>query len=186
MTRAPDPLTKIIGAQVRRYRTERGWPAWILSRRCRAAGVLISDQALLSLERGDRGNVTVAEFLALAVALDIHPANLLPGYPAPPDARLAAARRLTTELSRILAGVTPDEAAEAEAADPRLTLAIEDLNLTTRSYNCLRREGIRTVADLVILTEEDVHDIRNVGDGALREIRQKLTDMGLAFATQAA
>ena len=63
--------------------------------------------------------------------------------------------------------------------DPRLDMTIEELDLSVRSFNCLKRAGIDTVGDLVHLTEEDLLTIRNLGRKAGGEVKQKLWDMGL-------
>jgi DNA-directed RNA polymerase subunit alpha len=74
-------------------------------------------------------------------------------------------------------GPSPTDA--ALAAD--LALPIEELTLTVRSYNCLKREGIHTVGELVARSEQDLLDIRNFGAKSIEEVKQKLTDMGLAL-----
>src|SRR5436190_12834782 len=62
-----------------------------------------------------------------------------------------------------------------------LALTIEDLNLSVRSYNCLKREGINTVGDLVQRSEQELMDIRNFGQKSIEEVKQKLADMGLGL-----
>jgi DNA-directed RNA polymerase subunit alpha len=69
------------------------------------------------------------------------------------------ARELNVEAEGIDMGPSPTDA--ALAAD--LALPIEDLDLTVRSYNCLKREGIHTVGELVGRSEADLLDIRNFG-----------------------
>ena len=64
---------------------------------------------------------------------------------------------------------------------PELAMPIEDLELTVRSYNCLKREGINTVAELIALTEDQLMHIRNFGSKSVDEVRDKLTSMGLKF-----
>src|SRR6266568_4419048 len=58
---------------------------------------------------------------------------------------------------------------------------VEQLNLTVRSYNCLKREGIHSVGELVARSEQDLLDIRNFGAKSIEEVKQKLIDMGLAL-----
>jgi len=65
----------------------------------------------------------------------------------------------------------------ALAAD--LALPIEDLDLTVRSYNCLKREGIHTVGELLSRSEADLLDIRNFGSKSIDEVKAKLTSMGM-------
>ena len=67
----------------------------------------------------------------------------------------------------------------ALAAD--LALPIEDLELTVRSYNCLKREGIHSVGELVSRSEADLLDIRNFGAKSIDEVKAKLATMGLAL-----
>ena len=52
---------------------------------------------------------------------------------------------------------------------------------TVRSYNCLKREGIHTVGELVGRSEQDLLDIRNFGAKSIEEVKQKLIDMGLSL-----
>lgn len=53
---------------------------------------------------------------------------------------------------------------------------IEELDLSVRSYNCLKREGIDTVGQLKVLTDEDIRQIRNLNDRSIEEIRTKLDE----------
>jgi DNA-directed RNA polymerase subunit alpha len=62
-----------------------------------------------------------------------------------------------------------------------LAVPIEELQLSVRSYNCLKREGVNTVGDLVQKTEQELMDIRNFGQKSIDEVRAKLDDMGLAL-----
>jgi DNA-directed RNA polymerase subunit alpha len=87
------------------------------------------------------------------------------------------ARELNVEAEGIDIGPSPTDA--ALAAD--LALPIEELTLTVRSYNCLKREGIHTVGELVARSEQDLLDIRNFGAKSIEEVKQKLVDMGLAL-----
>jgi len=62
-----------------------------------------------------------------------------------------------------------------------LEMAIEELDLSVRSYNCLKRAGINTVEDLAGKTEEDMMKVRNLGRKSLEEVLKKMTDLGLAL-----
>jgi DNA-directed RNA polymerase subunit alpha len=65
---------------------------------------------------------------------------------------------------------------------PDLLLPIEDLDLSVRSYNCLKREGVATVGELVQKTEQDLLDIRNFGQKSIEEVKGKLQELGLSLA----
>jgi len=66
--------------------------------------------------------------------------------------------------------------------DKVLEMTIEELDLSVRSFNCLKRAGINTVADLVNTTEEDMMKVRNLGRKSYEEVVNKLADMGLNLA----
>ena len=68
------------------------------------------------------------------------------------------------------------------ARDKILEMTIEELDLSVRSYNCLKRAGINTVEDLTNKTEGDMMKVRNLGRKSLEEVVQKLEAMGLALA----
>jgi len=70
---------------------------------------------------------------------------------------------------------------EEEEKDRLLELPIEELDLSVRSYNCLKRAGINTIEDLVRKTEEDMLKIRNLGKKSLAEIKEKLGNFGLSL-----
>jgi DNA-directed RNA polymerase subunit alpha len=63
-----------------------------------------------------------------------------------------------------------------------LEMTIEELDLSVRSYNCLKRAGINTVEDLTNKTEEDMMKVRNLGKKSLEEVLQKLHALGLSLA----
>ena len=88
---------------------------------------------------------------------------------------------LARELNIAAEGIEvgPSPADESMAAD--LALPIEDLNMSVRSYNCLKREGIHTVGELVTRSEADLMDIRNFGAKSIDEVKAKLTELGLAL-----
>src|SRR5688500_7834410 len=87
------------------------------------------------------------------------------------------AQELNAEAEGIDIGPSPAEG--ALAAD--LALPIEEMDLTVRSYNCLKREGIHTVGELITRSEADLLDIRNFGAKSIDEVKAKLHTMGLAL-----
>ncbi|NLU53655.1 MAG: DNA-directed RNA polymerase subunit alpha [Clostridiaceae bacterium] len=66
--------------------------------------------------------------------------------------------------------------------DKILEMTIEELDLSVRSYNCLKRAGINTVEDLINKTEEEMMKVRNLGRKSLEEVVQKLEALGLRLA----
>ena len=58
---------------------------------------------------------------------------------------------------------------------------IEDLDLSVRSYNCLKRAGINTVEELVQRDEEEMMKVRNLGRKSLEEVQAKLSALGLSL-----
>ena len=87
------------------------------------------------------------------------------------------ARELNSSAEGIEIGPSPTDA--AAAAD--MALPIEDLELSVRSYNCLKREGIHSVGELVGRSEADLMDIRNFGAKSIDEVKDKLGELGLAL-----
>jgi len=87
------------------------------------------------------------------------------------------ARELNVEAEGIELGSGPVD--DQLVAD--LALPIEDLSLTVRSYNCLKREGIHTVSELVSRSEQDLMDIRNFGQKSIDEVKLKLAELGLTL-----
>ena len=65
-----------------------------------------------------------------------------------------------------------------------LEMPIEELELSVRSYNCLKRAGISTVEDLANKTEDDMMKVRNLGKKSLDEVMNKLYSLGLEFAKE--
>jgi DNA-directed RNA polymerase subunit alpha len=86
-------------------------------------------------------------------------------------------RELNEEAEGIDVGPSPAEVADIAA----FSMPIEDLDLTVRSYNCLKREGIHTVGELVGRSEADLLDIRNFGSKSIDEVKVKLAGLGLAL-----
>jgi len=87
------------------------------------------------------------------------------------------ARELNVEAEGIEIGPSPVDEQIAES----LNLPVEDLELSVRSYNCLKREGIHTVGELVARSEEDLLDIRNFGSKSIDEVRDTLANLGLSL-----
>jgi DNA-directed RNA polymerase subunit alpha len=62
-----------------------------------------------------------------------------------------------------------------------MQMSIEELDLSVRSYNCLKRAGMNTVEDLTNRTEEDMMKVRNLGRKSLEEVLNKMAALGLSF-----
>jgi DNA-directed RNA polymerase subunit alpha len=73
------------------------------------------------------------------------------------------------------------EAAGAELYNENLNRSVEELELSVRSYNCLKNANIQTIGDLVVRTEADMLKTKNFGRKSLTEIRELLTTMGLGL-----
>ena len=68
----------------------------------------------------------------------------------------------------------------AENSKERLMeMTIEELDLSVRSFNCLKRAGINTVHDLTSRTEDEMMKVRNLGKKSLEEVQHKLAELGL-------
>jgi DNA-directed RNA polymerase subunit alpha len=87
------------------------------------------------------------------------------------------AHELNVAAEGIDIGPSPDDERQAEI----LSTPIESLELTVRSFNCLKREGIHTVGELIGRSEADLMDIRNFGSKSIDEVKAKLASMGLAL-----
>ncbi len=105
-----------------------------------------------------------------------------------PSDAVARAGRIINEHMTVFAeqAVTalPDDGiftAVAEETDTVLDTSIDDLDLSVRSYNCLKRQGINTVGQLVECTEADLLNIRNFGAKSIEEVKDKLQQMGLGL-----
>lgn len=70
---------------------------------------------------------------------------------------------------------------EEDKKDKVLEMTIEELDLSVRSYNCLKRAGINTVQELATKSEEDMMKVRNLGKKSLEEVEQKLIALGLSL-----
>lgn len=70
---------------------------------------------------------------------------------------------------------------EEDTKDSVLDMTVEELDLTVRSHNCLKRAGIVTVSELILKTEEEMMKVRNLGTKSLEEIKQKLASLDLSL-----
>lgn len=65
-----------------------------------------------------------------------------------------------------------------------LEMTIEELDLSVRSFNCLKRAGINTVEDLISRTEDDMMKVRNLGRKSLEEVINKLDSLGFTLSKE--
>ena len=105
----------------------------------------------------------------------------------PEDALGLAARILTehldlfTNLTEVAKSTDVMKETEKVSDDRVLDRTIEELDLSVRSYNCLKRAGINTVFDLTEKTEPEMMKVRNLGRKSLEEVKVKLADLGLGL-----
>lgn len=105
-----------------------------------------------------------------------------------PKEAISLGAKILTEHLNIFVGLT-DEAQNAEimvekeedTKEKVLEMTIEELDLSVRSYNCLKRAGINTVQELANKTEEDMMKVRNLGRKSLEEVKHKLEELGLGL-----
>ena len=105
-----------------------------------------------------------------------------------PEEAIALASRILIEHLEIVTDLS--EIADVsgmmieKTEDPKvkaLETSIEDLDFSVRAYNCLKRAGIHTLQDLVNKSESDMMKIRNLGKKSLKEVLDKIRDMGLVL-----
>jgi len=70
---------------------------------------------------------------------------------------------------------------EEDEKEKVLEMTIEELDLSVRSYNCLKRAGINTVEELTYKSEDDMMKVRNLGKKSLDEVAKKLEELGLSL-----
>lgn len=105
-----------------------------------------------------------------------------------PREAISLAAKILTEHLDIFVNLT-DEAKNAEIMvekeethkEKMLEMTIEELDLSVRSYNCLKRAGINTVQELTNKTEADMMKVHNLGRKSLEEVKNKLADLGLGL-----
>ncbi len=105
-----------------------------------------------------------------------------------PDEATSLSAKILSEYLRQFIGLTETISdveimveKEEEEKDKILEMTIEELDLSVRSYNCLKRAGINTVEELTQRTEEDMIKVRNLGKKSLEEVIQKLHELGLSL-----
>ncbi|MHB1407006.1 MAG: DNA-directed RNA polymerase subunit alpha [Desulfitobacteriaceae bacterium] len=123
----------------------------------------ITDYDRLTLEVWSNGSISPEEATSLAAKILSEHLRLFMG--------------LTDKLNNVEIMVEKEE----EAKNNILLMTIEELDLSVRSYNCLKRAGINTVEELTQKTEEDMIKVRNLGRKSLEEVEQKLHELSLGF-----
>ena len=106
-----------------------------------------------------------------------------------PQKALALAAKILIDHLDIVANINDDvmnmenvmKQGNTESTNKGTQMMIEDLDLSVRSYNCLKRAGIATVEELTQKTEEEMMRVRNLGKKSLKEVKDKLIDLGLGF-----
>ncbi|MFA6807724.1 MAG: DNA-directed RNA polymerase subunit alpha [Eubacteriales bacterium] len=124
---------------------------------------MMTDFDRLTLEVWSNGSITPEEATSLAAKILSEHLGLFVG--------------LTDSLGNVEIMVEKEE----EAKDKILEMTIEELDLSVRSYNCLKRAGINSVEELTQRSEEDMIKVRNLGRKSLEEVENKLKDLGLGF-----
>ncbi len=123
----------------------------------------ITDFDKLSLELWTNGTIAPDEAVSLA-------AKIL-------NEHLAQFIALTEHVRDVEIMVEPEE----DKKEKVLEITIEELDLSVRSYNCLKRAGINTVEELIKRNEEEMMKVRNLGRKSLEEVEQKLAALGLSL-----
>ena len=106
-----------------------------------------------------------------------------------PQKALSLAAKILIDHLDIIAGINDDvmnissvlKENGPEAPVKGTQTMIEDLDLSVRSYNCLKRAGIQTVDELTQKTEDEMMRVRNLGKKSLKEVKEKLEELGMGF-----
>lgn len=105
-----------------------------------------------------------------------------------PDEATSLSAKILNDHLRLFIGLTESVSdveimveKEEEQKDKLLEMTIEELDLSVRSYNCLKRAGINTVEELIQRNEEDMMKVRNLGKKSLEEVINKLEELGLSL-----
>ena len=118
----------------------------------------------LTMEVWTDGSIDPKESLALAAKILVSHFDML--------------TEIDSEVSE-MESLMKDSVNEGNAK--KVNMSIDDLDLTVRSYNCLKRAGINTVEELCNKTSEDMMKVRNLGRKSLEEVINKLKELGLSF-----
>ena len=104
-----------------------------------------------------------------------------------PEEAISYAAKIMTEYMALFTSLT-DQIIPVNMIQPEednkgkvLEMTIEELELSVRAYNCLKRAGINSVAELVQRNQEDMMKVRNLGRKSLEEVEQKLAELGLSL-----
>jgi DNA-directed RNA polymerase subunit alpha len=106
-----------------------------------------------------------------------------------PKEALASAAQILTNNMKLFIDLTVNVVSvnynepEVDNRDKVLEMTIEDLDLSVRAFNCLKRAGINTVGELAQKNQEDMMKVRNLGKKSLEEVEQKLQALGLSLRT---
>ena len=126
----------------------------------------ITDYDKLSIEIWTNGTISAKEAVSLAAKILNEHLNLF--------------IELSDEAGNTEVMVVKDDNGKEKA----LEMTIEELDLSVRSFNCLKRAGINTVEDLISKSEDDMMKVRNLGRKSLEEVINKLAMMGLSLASE--
>lgn len=126
-------------------------------------------------------NVNVASFDKLTIEVTTNGS-------VKPDEALAVASKIMMEHLQVIVELSEKASnaeymieAKVDNENTKLEMKVEELDLSQRSSNCLRRAGIQTVAELASKTEEDLIKVKNLGRKSLKEIKEKLEALDLSF-----
>ena len=105
-----------------------------------------------------------------------------------PDEAISASAQILKDYLELFVGLTEGGEPTVALVDKKdetkeklLEMTIEEMDLSVRSYNCLKRAGIHTVQELTNRTEEEMMKVRNLGRKSLEEVQAKLAELGLAL-----
>jgi DNA-directed RNA polymerase subunit alpha len=98
-----------------------------------------------------------------------------------PDDALSEAAQIMTDELHLFIGFSTEEKPVATAPASEWDVPVETLNLSVRSFNCLKRAGISKVSELLDMTEDEIIKMRNFGKKSLDEIKQVLDERGLSL-----